>query len=173
MSCRCGAPTQVVHGALPDAGEGRPREHHRGFGSEGGHRDLRAVGERVPQRQDDSEQHRTEDDTVEVTVLLRPAPDDHCIGPRLPDRLDGVVPRAGRHEDLEARDGEAHRSQRAVEDPVGHRADPQGHLLPARDSCGSHVLACPVDLGDGAEMCNRRAAAENRRSSATARKYLS
>ena len=138
---------QVVHGALPDAGEGGPREHHHGLAAEPGDRDLRPVGERVPLRQDDAEQHRAEDDAVEVTVLLRPAPDDRCIGPRLPDRLDGVVPRAGRHEDLDARDGDAHRSQRAVEDPVGHRADPQGHLLPARGPGGSHVLAGPVDLG--------------------------
>ena len=147
-------------------------------------------------------------------MLLRPAPDDRCIGPRLPDRLDGVVPRAGRHDDLDARDVGAHRPQRAVEDPFGHRADSQGHLLPAREPCGSHVLAGPVDLGqyhprplrqdatrgvssaprgvrsksvtrrsrsnaricwesDGVATCNRRAAEENRRSSATVRKYLS
>ena len=80
-------------------------------------------------------------------MLLRPVPDDRCVGPRLPDRLDGVVPRAGRDEDLDARDGDAHRSQRAVEDPVGHGADPQGHLLPAVRPRGPHVLACPVDLG--------------------------
>jgi hypothetical protein len=100
----------------------------------------------VPQRQDDAEHDRAEDGTVEVAVLPRPVPDDRCIGPRLPDRFDGVVSRAGRHEDLQAGDGEAHRPQRAVEDPVGHRADPQGHLLPAGDPDGPHVLARPVHL---------------------------
>ena len=80
-------------------------------------------------------------------MLRRPAPDDRRIGPRLPDRLDGVVPRAGRHGDLDTGDGEAHRSQRAVENPLGHRADPENYLLPGRGHCGSHVLAGPVDLG--------------------------
>ncbi len=79
-------------------------------------------------------------------MLLRAAPDDRCIGARLPDRLDGVVPRAGRHGDLDARDVGAHRSQRAVEDPFGHRADTQGQLLPARRPCGPHVLTGPVGL---------------------------
>ncbi len=133
---RCQMPAKGDHGNIT-----------ADLAAETGDRDLRPVGERVPLRQDDAEQHRAEDDAVEVTVLLRPVPDDRCIGPPLPDRLDGVVPRAGRHEDLDARDGEAHRSQRAVEDPVGHGADPQGHLLPAPSPCGSHVLAGPVDLG--------------------------
>ena len=139
---------QVVHDGLPDAGEGGPREHHHASRRPSPATGIcRPVGERVSLRQDDAERHRTEDDAVEVPVLLRPAPDDRRICPRLPDRLDGVVPRAGRHDDLDARDRGAHRPQRAVEDPIGHRADSQRHLLPARGRCGSHVLAGPVDLG--------------------------
>ena len=45
-------------------------------------------------------------------------------------------------------DAERHRTEDdAVEDPFGHRADSQGHLLPARKPCRLHVLAGPVDLG--------------------------
>ena len=115
---------QVVHGALPDAGEGGQREHHHGFVAESGDQDIGPVGERMPLRQDDSEQHGAEDDTVEVSVLLRPAPDDRGIGSSLPDGLDGVVPRAGGDEDFGPGDGKAEDPQRAVEDPLRHGADP-------------------------------------------------
>jgi hypothetical protein len=101
----------------------------------------------VSQGQDDAEQHRAEDDTVEVTVLLGSVPDDRRVGPSLANGLDGVVPRAGADDDLGAGDGDADQPQRAVEDPLRHRADPEGHLFPTVRSRGPHVLAGPVDLG--------------------------
>src|SRR5687768_17847761 len=60
---------------------------------------------------------RAEDDTLQVAVRLRPVPDDRGIGPRLTDGLDGVVPRTGADDDLDARNGRADEPQRAVEDP--------------------------------------------------------
>jgi hypothetical protein len=101
----------------------------------------------VAQREHHAEQHRAEDDAVEVTVDRASAPDHRRVGTGLTDGFQRVVPSAGAHRDLDPVDALAQPSQRTVQDQVGHVGHPEGQPLPTRAG-GAHLRSRPLHLGE-------------------------